>query len=70
VLGRRGARPFNLEELHRLYLHNGQLYTVSDNPPGPASNEPSQAKHDEQPAMPSAPPSERQNPDGASPSHD
>ena len=70
VMGRRGARPFNLEELHRLYLHDGQLYTVSDNPPGPASNEPAQAKHDEQPAMPSAPPSERQQPDNANPGHD
>jgi len=37
VLGRRGARPFNREELHQLYLHSGQLYTVTDTPPGPAS---------------------------------
>ncbi len=35
VFGRRGARPFNLEEMQRLYLRNGQLYTVSDDPPGP-----------------------------------
>jgi hypothetical protein len=38
VLGRRGARPFNREELHGLYLRNGQLYTVTDAPPGPASD--------------------------------
>jgi hypothetical protein len=33
VFGRRGARPFNLEEQRRMYLRNGQLYTVSDGPP-------------------------------------
>jgi hypothetical protein len=36
VLGRRGARPFNLQEMQRMYLHNGQVYTVNDDPPGPA----------------------------------
>lgn len=36
VLGRRGARPFNLQEMQRMYLRNGQVYTVSDEPPGPA----------------------------------
>jgi hypothetical protein len=36
VLGRRGARPFNLQEMQRMYLRDGQLYTVTDNPPGPA----------------------------------
>ncbi len=35
VFGRRGSRPFNLEEMQRLYLRNDQLYTVSDDPPGP-----------------------------------
>ncbi len=34
VFGRRGARPFNKEELERLYLKNGALYTVTDTPPG------------------------------------
>jgi hypothetical protein len=34
VFGRRGARPFNLEEMRRLYLMNGELYTVTDQPPG------------------------------------
>jgi hypothetical protein len=33
VFNRRGARPFNLEEMQRLYLRNGQLYTVTDDPP-------------------------------------
>jgi hypothetical protein len=36
VLGRRGARPFNLQEMQRMYLRNGQLYTVTDDPPGAA----------------------------------
>jgi hypothetical protein len=30
VFGRRGARPLNREEIQRLYLRNGQPYTVSD----------------------------------------
>lgn len=36
VLGRRGARPFNREEMQKLYLRNGQVYTVTDDPPGKA----------------------------------
>jgi hypothetical protein len=36
VFGRRGARPFNLEEMRRLFLRNGALYTVTDDPPGPS----------------------------------
>jgi len=36
VLGRRGARPFNQQEMRRMYLRDGQLYTVTDTPPGPA----------------------------------
>jgi hypothetical protein len=32
VFGRRGARPFNREEMQRLYLRDGKLYTVSDTP--------------------------------------
>jgi hypothetical protein len=30
VFGRRGARPFNLEEQQRLYLRRGKLFTASD----------------------------------------
>ncbi len=41
VFGRRGARPFNKQELERMYLHNGQLYTVTDNPPALANDHPS-----------------------------
>jgi hypothetical protein len=37
VFGRRGARPFNLEEQQKLYLRNGQLWTVTNEPPGPAT---------------------------------
>jgi hypothetical protein len=32
VFGRRGARPLNLHESQRLYLRNGKLYTVTDEP--------------------------------------
>jgi len=32
VFGRRGARPLNREETQRLYLRNGKLYTVTDEP--------------------------------------
>lgn len=35
VFGRLGSRPFTLAEVQRLYLRNGQVYTVSDEPPGP-----------------------------------
>src|SRR5439155_7722689 len=28
VFGRRGSRPFNLEEMRRLYMRSGKLYTV------------------------------------------
>jgi len=34
VFGRRGARPFNREEMERMFLRDGQIYTVSDDPPG------------------------------------
>ena len=36
VFGRRGARPFNLAEQQKLYLRNGQLWTVTNDPPGPS----------------------------------
>jgi len=36
VLGRRGARPFNREEMQNLYMRNGQVYTVTDEAPGKA----------------------------------
>jgi hypothetical protein len=39
VFGRRGARAFNLEEMKRLFLRNGKLYTVSEQPPGPAAGD-------------------------------
>lgn len=38
VFGRRGARPFNGEEMRRMYLRAGKLYTVTDTPPGPATD--------------------------------
>ncbi len=38
VFGRRGARPFNLQEMQRFYLRDDKLYTVTDSPPGPPVN--------------------------------
>jgi hypothetical protein len=69
VMGRRGARPFNQEELHRLYLRDGHLYTVSENPPGPPTDGPSRARQEEQPAMPAPPPSVEQRSKAEDPSH-
>jgi hypothetical protein len=33
VFGRLGARPFTLEEMQRLYLRDGHVWTVTDTPP-------------------------------------
>src|SRR5260221_7199645 len=33
VFGRRGGRPFNGDEMRRMYLRAGELYTVTDTPP-------------------------------------
>jgi hypothetical protein len=38
VFGRRGARPFNKAEIERLFLRDGTLYTVTDNPPAPPAS--------------------------------
>ncbi len=35
VFNRRGSRPFNKEEMERMYMRNGQLYTVTNAPPAP-----------------------------------
>jgi hypothetical protein len=41
VFNRRGARPFNLAEMQRMYLRDGQLYTVTDDvPPKPRNTQP------------------------------
>ena len=32
VFGRVGARPLNAEEQRKMYLHNGQVWKVSDDP--------------------------------------
>jgi hypothetical protein len=34
IFGRVGSRPFTLEEMQRLYLRDGEVYTVNDIPPG------------------------------------
>jgi hypothetical protein len=43
IFGRRGARPFNLEEQRRMYLHDGKLYTVTDEPGQPTATKSAQA---------------------------
>jgi hypothetical protein len=35
VFNRRGSRPFNRGEAERLYMKNGQVFTVTNDPPGP-----------------------------------
>jgi hypothetical protein len=37
VFNRRGSRPFNKKEMEAMYMHigNGELYTVTNKPPGP-----------------------------------
>ena len=40
VFNRLGARPFNAEEMRRLYLRGGRLYTVIDDPPQPPGRRP------------------------------
>src|SRR5882724_8919564 len=37
VFGRRGARPFNRQEIDRMYLRGGKVFTVTDEPPAPQS---------------------------------
>ena len=36
VFNRIGARPMNLEEMQRLYLKDGEIYRVTDDPEGPS----------------------------------
>lgn len=43
VFGRRGARPFNRQEMERMFLRDGRLYTVTDKPPGAPKDGGSQA---------------------------
>lgn len=46
VFNRLGARPFNREEMQRMYLRNGELYTVTDTPPGPPTRESTSSRTD------------------------
>jgi hypothetical protein len=56
VFNRMGARPFNDEEMRRLYLRGGAVYTVTDLPPGPAGAAPgAAARSGSAPAVASAP---------------
>ena len=38
VFGRRGARPFNRDEQQRMYLRDGQLFKIRDEPSSSPSN--------------------------------
>ncbi len=38
VFNRRGSRPFNKQEMERMYLRGGQLYTVTNKPPVPPAS--------------------------------
>ena len=51
VFGRRGARPFNLQEMQKLYLRDGKLYTVTDEPPSPpaSTSDPQRASREQNP---------------------
>jgi LVIVD repeat len=53
VFSRVGSRPFNLAEMQRLYLRDGRLYSVVDEPPS-SPREVAPPKRDE-PAPPAAP---------------
>ncbi|NGZ94858.1 MAG: hypothetical protein CV089_01770 [Nitrospira sp. WS110] len=35
IFGRLGSRPFNLDEQRQLYLRDGKVFTVKNDPPGP-----------------------------------
>ena len=49
VFGRVGGRPLTLPEMQRLYLRDGNVYTVSDEPPA-APRAPAAPKKEEEPA--------------------
>ena len=54
VFNRVGSRPFTLAEMQRLYLRDGRLYSVADEPPGPPQGAPAE-KPKEEPAPAPAP---------------
>lgn len=45
VFNRRGARPFNLQEMQRMYLRDGRLYTVTDDVPPRPRRQPTTAEN-------------------------
>ena len=49
VFNRVGSRPLTLPEMQRLYLRDGAVYTVSDEPPA-APRAPSAPKKEDEPA--------------------
>jgi hypothetical protein len=49
VFNRVGSRPFTLAEMQRLYLRDGRLYTVADEPPSPPQGAPPEKPKEEEP---------------------
>jgi hypothetical protein len=66
VFGRIGARPFNAEEQRKLYLHNGTLWRVTDNPDDPIYLRVGPAKPSESPVQGTGPEAKRPLPPGRS----
>src|SRR2546427_12684253 len=54
VFNRLGSRPFTLAEMPRLYLRDGRLYTVAEEPPAPPQGAPpaEKPKEEEPPPAP------------------
>src|SRR6266542_2406450 len=54
VFNRLGSRPFTLAEMQRLYLRDGRLYTVAEEPPAPPQGAPpaEKPKEEEPPPAP------------------
>ena len=56
VFNRLGSRPFTLAEMQRLYLRDGRVYAVSDEPPAaPQQGAPPAEQPKEEPAAPPTP---------------
>jgi hypothetical protein len=49
VFNRRGSRPFNRKEAERLYMRDGKLYTVTNDPPGPPAKQPAASVSEHRP---------------------
>ena len=59
VFGRRGSRPFTLEEMQKFYWRSNSVYTVQDSKHSPASKPTFEYKDTTSPATVAAQPGER-----------